>query len=444
MPASFPRTQSHRPMPNTIVITGCSSGFGYDLALKLARRGDRVYATMRAPDGKNAAAAQSLHDLADAENLDLRVLDLDVTSDASVDAAAQTVHDESGAADVVVNNAGQMFIGITEVFTADDLARQLDINVVGVHRVLRAFLPAMRKRGEGLIVNLSSTAGRAAVPFFGVYHASKWGLEGYTQALRTELASSGVDVVIVEPGPFTTSLFPNSPQPEDADGRSATYPAAVHEALEGMGSAFDGLFADPDTPTDPAIVVDAIADLVAMEPGTRPFRTCLGVDFGVRDRNAMLDPLDAGLLDALGMTEFATLAVSTPGATGHGRVAFVFEQSATGPGTFAGTFEASGVISDTGTTEDALDVSSAEGANPLVATFRRTVTGEKGTLVLTGDATVDLADPASASVTGAWRVESATGDYAGRTGSGEISGTADFTLEQPRGTLRYDGMLEAA
>ena len=147
-------------MKMTIVITGCSSGFGYDLALKLARGGHRVYATMRAPDGKNADAARSLRDTADTESLDLRVLDLDVTSDASVEAAAATVHDESGAADVVVNNAGQMFGGITEAFTASELARQLDVNVVGVHRVGRAFLPAMRERGSGLVMNVSSTAGR--------------------------------------------------------------------------------------------------------------------------------------------------------------------------------------------------------------------------------------------------------------------------------------------
>jgi NAD(P)-dependent dehydrogenase (short-subunit alcohol dehydrogenase family) len=285
-------------MNQTIVITGCSSGFGYDLALTLARRGDRVYATMRAPGSRNA----------EAESLDVRVLDLDVTDDASVDAAAETVAAESGAADVVVNNAGQMFLGITEAFTAAEFTRQLDVNVVGVHRVNRAFLPAMRARGTGLLVNISSTAGRVAVPFVGVYHASKWGLEGYTQALRGELASTGVDVVIVEPGPFTTSLFPSSPQPEDADGRGTSYPAAVHAAHAGLGAAFEGLFADPQAPTDPAIVVDAIAGIVAMAPGTRPFRTCLGVDFGVRDRNAVLEPLDAGLLEAMGMTSFATLA----------------------------------------------------------------------------------------------------------------------------------------
>lgn len=294
-------------MSQTIVITGCGSGFGRDLALKLARDGHRVAATMRAPDGKNAAAARAL--TAAADGLDLRVVDLDVTSDASVAAAAQSILGAWGAPDAVVNNAGQMFVGITEAFTADELARQLDVNVVGVHRVCRAFLPAMRAAGRGLVVNVSSVAGRLGLPFYGVYHASKWGLEGYTQGLRVELASSGVDAVIVEPGPFTTNLFPGMVGPADADGCGATYPPVVHETLAGFGAAFQGMFDDPDVPTDPALVVDAIADLVAMAPGTRPLRTVVGVDLGVRERNAAIETHDAGVLEALGMTGFATLAV---------------------------------------------------------------------------------------------------------------------------------------
>ncbi len=293
-------------MPQTIVITGCSSGFGHDLARALARAGHRVYATMRATDGKNASAAAALHAFAEAEALDLRVLDLDVTSTASTEAAARAVEAESGAADVVVNNAGQMFGGITEAFTDDEMARQFDVNVVGVHR---AFLPAMRARGAGLAVVVGSTAGRCVLPFFGVYHASKWALEGYTQALRYELAATGVDAVMVEPGPFTTSLFPSMTAPADADGRGASYPAAVTGAFAAMGADFGAMLASPETPTDPALVVDAIAELAAMAPGTRPFRTVVGLDFGVRARNADDAPHDTALLAAFGMTGFATLAV---------------------------------------------------------------------------------------------------------------------------------------
>lgn len=295
-------------MSRIVVVTGCSSGFGRQLAERLARAGDRVYATMRGVAGKNAAVAGELRALAAAESLDLRVVDLDVTSSASVDAAGSQVLAESGAPDVVVNNAGQMYVGLTEAFTADELMTQLDINVGGVHRVSRAFLPAMRARGAGLIVNISSIAGRLGLPFFGVYHASKWGLEGYSMALRGELASSGVDVVVVEPGPFTTALFPTSPKPADVDGRTATYPKVAHETFEQMGAAFEGVFADPDAPTDPGMVVDRIVELAAMQPGTRPFRSVVGLDFGVRDRNASAEPHDVAALEAMGLTAFATLA----------------------------------------------------------------------------------------------------------------------------------------
>lgn len=294
-------------MSKTVVVTGCSTGFGRQLSEQLARRGDRVYATMRDCNGRNAGIAAELRALASAEGVDLRVLELDVTSTASVDAAAAAVLAESGAPDVVVNNAGQMFVGFTEAFTTEELSQQLDINVVGIHRTGRAFLPAMRKRGEGLFINLSSIAGRLSAPFFGVYHASKWAVEGYSMALRGELASSGVDVVVVEPGPFATALFPNSPRPADADNRVATYPAIAHAALESLDHAFEGMFNDPQTPTDPGMVVEQIIALIDAGAGTRAFRSVVGVDVGVRERNAAVEPFDAGVLAAFGMTEFATL-----------------------------------------------------------------------------------------------------------------------------------------
>jgi NAD(P)-dependent dehydrogenase (short-subunit alcohol dehydrogenase family) len=171
----------------------------------------------------------------------------------------------------------------------------------------RAFLPAMRERGDGLIVNLSSIAGRLGAPFFGVYHASKWAVEGYSMALRGELATSGVDVVVVEPGPFTTELFPSSPRPADVEGRVDSYPAVARETFEGMGAAFESMFADPETPTDPQAVVDRIIELTDMKPGTRPFRSVVGVDFGVDERNAAVEPFDAAVLETFGMTAFATL-----------------------------------------------------------------------------------------------------------------------------------------
>lgn len=294
-------------MTRTVLITGCSTGFGRIMAEKLAQRGETVYATMRGIDGRNREVADELRALADAEELALHVLELDVASDESVDAACATMIAEAGAPDVVVNNAGQMYVGLAEAFTAAEFARQLDVNLVGVHRVNRAVLPAMRERGSGLIINLSSIAGRIGAPFFAVYHSSKWGLEGYSLGLRVELASSGVDVVIVEPGPFGTDLFPRAPRPEDVDGRAATYPDAVPRAFDTVQAAFDAIFADPDAPTDPEIVVDAMIDLMDQEPGSRPARTVVGVDFGVRQRNEFSAERDAELVAGMGLSEFTTL-----------------------------------------------------------------------------------------------------------------------------------------
>ena len=296
-------------MPKTVVITGCSSGFGKQLALDLARRGDRVYATMRGTKAKNAAAAEELAEAATREGLDLNVLELDVTSTASVDAAAADILAEAGAPDAVINNAGVMLTGFTEAFTPEEMTAQLDVNVVGIHRMNRAFLPAMRQRGRGLIINLSSIAGRLSAPFFGVYHASKWAVEGYSMALRGELACCGVDVVVVEPGPFATALFDVSPQPADVDQRVADYPEIARSAFQGVGDAFDGMFNDPDTPTDPDMVVKEIIALIDTPAGNRPFRTVVGVDVGVRERNAAVEPFDAAVLQAFGMTEFAMLSI---------------------------------------------------------------------------------------------------------------------------------------
>lgn len=291
----------------TIVITGCSTGFGRMAAERFAARGDRVYATMRNTEGKNREKAESLRSLAQAEGWALEVLDLDVTSDASVAEAASAVLDGSGAPDVVINNAGQMYCGVTEAFTAEEFTRQLDLNVVGIHRMCRAFLPAMREEGHGLIINLSSIAGRMAVPFFGLYHASKWGVEGYSLATRRELACTGIDVVVVEPGPFTTQLFPQAPAPADAEGRADTYPDVVPQTFEGMGAAFQGMFDDPAVPTDPGLVVDRFVELVDMAPGTRPFRSVVGVDLGVGDRNVSAEAHEGPFLEMLGLQEFATL-----------------------------------------------------------------------------------------------------------------------------------------
>ena len=292
---------------SVVLITGCSTGFGRLAAEEFAARGNRVYATMRDPEGKNRPSADALRGIADSHGWDIQVLDLDVTSDQSVEAATAIVLAESEGPDVVINNAGQMYVGLAEAFTPEEFSRQLDVNVVGIHRVSRAFLPAMRRRGTGLFINVSSIAGRMAAPFFGVYNASKWAVEGYSQAARRELACVGVDVVVVEPGPFTTELFPQSPRPTDEDGRGATYPEVAHQTFDGMGAAFEGMFSDPGVPTDPADVVHRFVELVEMDAGTRPFRSVVGVGLGIAERNATDEAHDPPFLEMMGLDEFVRL-----------------------------------------------------------------------------------------------------------------------------------------
>lgn len=287
-----------------ILITGCSSGFGYLAAKQFAQRGDQVFATMRNPDGKNQQPAAELR------SAGIKVLDLDVTSDASVNASCAKVVAEMGAPDVVINNAGQMYVGVTEAFTSEELTQQLDVNVVGIHRINRALLPAMRQQQSGLIINVSSIAGRFGAPFFGVYNASKWAVEGYSMGLKREIACTGVDVVVVEPGPFATNLFPASPKPKDEAGVAATYPEATLKTFEAIGKNFEAMFESADVATDPLDVVHKFIELVDMQPGTRPFRSVVGLDVGVIARNQSDEAHELPFLEAMGLVEYTTLKTS--------------------------------------------------------------------------------------------------------------------------------------
>ena len=159
------------------VITGTSSGFGFETARLLAAAGHRVYGTMRDSGGRNAEPAKRLAALA------VQIVELDVTDDGSVERGAAKILDESGHVDVLVNNAGSAYFGTTEAFTPKSFERQLATNVIGPFRVSRAFLPGMRANKSGLLIFISSIAGRFAIPFTGIYTASKWAIEGLAESL---------------------------------------------------------------------------------------------------------------------------------------------------------------------------------------------------------------------------------------------------------------------
>jgi len=278
-----------------ILITGCSSGFGYDSAKYLAEKRHYVYATMRNVDGKNSGVASELRDYANSKGVKIEVVEMDVTSDESVSSAFSKISD----VDVLINNAGLGYGGPVEAFTSDAVLAQLDLNIVGTMRVAKAILPVMRGKKSGLIIQVSSTAGRGAFPGFGVYHASKWGLEGMSEAMRYELAPLGIDVVLVEPGPFSTNFFGSIVQAEDAEVAKAY--KHVGEFFDGFGKQVTSMFGDENAPTDPMIVVKIFEDLINTPAGSRPLRTIAGLDFGFQALNDAVEPIRKGALEAMGI-----------------------------------------------------------------------------------------------------------------------------------------------
>jgi NAD(P)-dependent dehydrogenase (short-subunit alcohol dehydrogenase family) len=186
--------------PPVVLITGASSGIGKACAEFLFARGCRVYGTSRhAPRAVVEARTSDLAPL-------FRMIPLDVTSGESVAAAIGIVLACEGRIDVVVNNAGFGVAGAVELTTMDEAREQFETNFFGTMRVCRAVLPVMRQQGSGRILNLSSIAGQIGIPFQALYSASKFAIEGFTEALRSEVAAFGIQVVLIEPGDFRTGF----------------------------------------------------------------------------------------------------------------------------------------------------------------------------------------------------------------------------------------------
>jgi NAD(P)-dependent dehydrogenase (short-subunit alcohol dehydrogenase family) len=179
----------------TVVVTGASDGLGRATALMLAANGYRVFA-----GGRNAAKLASVQDEATQRKLTLTTLEMDVTSDESVNRAIATVQNAAGTIDILVNNAGIAIIAPMETISLADLHRQYETNIFGVVRVTQRVLPGMRAQGRGRIVNMSSIGGKVASPLFGAYSSSKFALESISDAWRRELNQFGIQVILIEPG----------------------------------------------------------------------------------------------------------------------------------------------------------------------------------------------------------------------------------------------------
>ncbi|MFJ9873914.1 SDR family oxidoreductase [[Kitasatospora] papulosa] len=243
----------------SVLITGCSSGIGLETALAFARRGDRVHACVRDP-----ATAGELLGRARAENLTLDVPRLDVTDDASVAAAVDGVLRRHGGVDVLVNNAGIDRTGTVETMPQDEARAVLETNLWGPLRTVRAVLPSMRARGSGVVVNVSSLAGRTfAVPHGGFYAASKAALGTLSEALSAEVRPFGIRVVCLEPGSFASRINRDSPvatapsevsaaDPYTADRAwTARFLARVQQGAGDCGEVAEAVLAAADDPGTP-------------------------------------------------------------------------------------------------------------------------------------------------------------------------------------------------
>ncbi|MCA1749160.1 MAG: SDR family oxidoreductase [Parasphingopyxis sp.] len=252
----------------SILITGCSSGFGYLGALYYARLGAKVFATMRntpRPEGED------LKRIAAAEELDLHVLRLDVLLDEEIAAAVEAIENELDGAglDVLVNNAGIGISGPVELQDMEATRLVFDTNVFGYHRLARAVLPGMRAKGGGQIFMVSSQLGRVIVPGAGHYSATKFATEALAEQLAYELVPHNIEVTIIEPGGYPTEVWQN---------RNIYTAALVERASEIRKSGYPQMVAQMGTEdgsgrsTDPLDVPRAIAEIIGMEPGTRPLR----------------------------------------------------------------------------------------------------------------------------------------------------------------------------
>jgi NAD(P)-dependent dehydrogenase (short-subunit alcohol dehydrogenase family) len=277
-----------------VLITGSSTGFGRLFTETLARKGHTVFATMRDLGGRNAKNVSEIRALAEKESLPIHVLELDVTNDASVERAVNAAIAKASRIDVAINNAGYYLSGLEEAVTTEQAQRLMDTNFLGPVRVNRAVLPHMRRQRSGVLMHISSGAGRVVLPSAGFYCASKFALEALAEAYSYELAAQGMESVIVEPGQYETPVFGNTVRAAD-EVRTNTYgaakeiPAKVNAALSSTaGNAQE--------------VADAVLRIIETPAGERQLRYFVSPqDFGLNEINALSKQVQAKLLEAFGL-----------------------------------------------------------------------------------------------------------------------------------------------
>jgi len=298
-------------MKNVIVITGASSGFGALTARALADAGHIVYAGMRETTGRNAPQVKAAADYAREHGVDLRSVELDVASDASVDNGIASIIAEHGRLDVIVHNAGHMSFGPAEAFTPEQYAELFDVNVLSTQRVNRAALPQLRKQGNGLVVWVSSSSTRGGTPpYLAPYFAAKAAMDSVAVSYASELTRWGIETSIIVPGAFTkgTNHFAHSGKPADqarvAEYENGPYAGVSEQALKGLASL------EP-ADADAASVATEIVRVVGLPFGKRPFRTHIDPSQdGAEVVNGVADRVRAELFWRIGLQDLLSPRVA--------------------------------------------------------------------------------------------------------------------------------------
>ena len=238
-----------------VLLTGASSGIGYDVAPLLVRYGYTVYGAARRVEKIEELASEGV-----------KALSLDVTDEASMEAAVQQIIDAEGRIDVLINNAGYGSYGAIEDVPIDEARRQFEVNLFGLARLTQLVLPHMRARGSGRILNISSMAGRITSPLGAWYHATKYALEAFSDALRMEVEEFGIDVVIIEPGGIKTPWGLIAVDHLEESSRNGVYAAQAQRVAANMRR----LYSPSSNLSEPKVISNAILRaLEARRPKTR-------------------------------------------------------------------------------------------------------------------------------------------------------------------------------
>ena len=259
------------PQEKVAVVTGSSSGIGFETSLLLSRKGFYTYATMR-----NLNKSQKINDVAQKENLPLKVLQLDVTDDKSVKDAIRQITDENSRIDVLVNNAGYGVMGAVEDLSLEEFKSQFETNFFGVIRVTKEVIPIMRNQGNGgNIINVSSVGGKIGIPLNSAYISSKFALEGLSESMRYELEQFGIDVILIEPGVVKSNFFENADVVVNNNTTTSNKPSSYSQLTQKLFEGFE-----PMLNSSSSSVSSDVAEIIyqAIESNNREVRYPVGKD----------------------------------------------------------------------------------------------------------------------------------------------------------------------